>query len=128
MDSPTANQKSRPRITSHTLSKIYFIEDVIKSDGNLLKFDEFKQTYTSVRTNFVEYLGLKMAIEAFIKNCNVEHASVKLFHIELPFLYKLIFRNLKGCKEFYNIFISNRKITIQSQDKWNTEYERTLQL
>ena len=48
----------------NNINRIYHLT---KTDGSFLTFDEFQMKYVNVRTNFVTYNGLIMAIKAFMR-------------------------------------------------------------
>ena len=70
--------------------------------------------------NFVEYFGVRGAVEDFIrrKGIDTETENKPLINIYIPFHLKEILKSNKGCKDMYKLF-NNKKVVIKSKEKWN---------
>lgn len=88
-----------------------FIKDLLDSDGNFLRLQDMLKL--NIKTNFVEYAGLKKAVLAEFPN----HFGKKLIGPTLPKSIMLFYKNSKGCKDIYNILLHTKRETITSVKK-----------
>ena len=100
---------------------IYFIKDLIKDDGTLMDSQTFCDKY-EIRIIFLEYLGVRMAIENFIRTNQIITEMCSQHNIYSPFNIKEIFKSKKGSKDMYKVF-NTKSITSKSQQKWNNIFE-----
>ena len=96
------------------------INDLIHENGEFLSQDEFEHTY-NIKTNFVQFLGLKQAIMAYARTYNIISFSKKLHTPLLPASIHLLIKSKKGGKDFYTILNQNL-VKPTSQYKWNHVY------
>ena len=96
------------------------INDLIHENGEFLSQDEFEHTY-NIKTNFVQFLGLKQAIMAYARTYNIISFSKKLHTPLLPASIHLLIKSKKGGKDFYTILNQN-SVKPTSQYKWNHVY------
>ena len=75
------------------------INDLIHENGEFLSQDEFEHTY-NIKTNFVQFLGLKQAIMAYARTYNIISFSKKLHTPLLPASIHLLIKSKKGGKIF----------------------------
>ena len=100
---------------------IYFIKDLIKDDGTLMDAQTFCDKY-EIRVIVLEYLGVRMAIENFIRTNQIITEMCSPYNIYMPFNIKEIFKSKKGCKDMYRV-CNTKSITSKSQQKWNNIFE-----
>lgn len=100
-------------------SGILFIKDLLNEDGNLISYREFTRKYVSVRSNFLEYLGIKSAIESYIKKLNIQNKKVSLLQVDMLYFFRIVFKSKKGSKDFYNV-LNNNNTSVRSQEKWKS--------
>ena len=93
-----------------------FISDLFDSDKNFLSLDTFKRL--DVKTNFIEYSGLKQAV---IGNplYRAQKNTTFSYGPFLPISMAIFYFNKKGCKDMYNVLINRKKETSTSILKWN---------
>ena len=96
------------------------INDLVHENGDLFTQDEFEHTF-NIKTNFVQYLGLKRAIVAYARTHNVISFSKKLYMPFLPANIHLLIKSKKGGNDFYTILNQNLDKPT-SQHKWNNVY------
>ena len=96
------------------------INDLLHENGEFLSQDEFEHTY-DIKTNFVQFLGLKQAIMAYARTYNIISFSKKLHTPLLPASIHLLIKSKKGGKDFYTILNQN-SVKPTSQYKWNHIY------
>ena len=75
------------------------INDLIYENGEFLLQDEFEHTY-DIKTNFVQFLGLKQTIMAYARTYNIISFSKKLHTALLPASIHLLIKSKKGGKIF----------------------------
>lgn len=103
---------------------VFFINDLIKENGEFLSFEEFKHKY-NINTNVVTYQGLLSAIPRIWKQ-NIIYNGEKLTNTECK-LVSLLKSNRKVAKYFYNLFIMDHKeFPVKSSEKWNEKLEIAL--
>ena len=90
-----------------------FIYDLLDADGNLCSFDYIKSVLKS-KINFVEYAGLKKAIQ---ERQTLLHAFIKPPLPIIPATIAIFFKDKKGCKDMYRLLINNNKCKIKSISK-----------
>ena len=102
---------------------ILFLKDLFDEQGKLMDFYNFCLKY-QIHVNFVEYFGVRAAVETFIKRTGIdtETENKPLTNIYIPFHLKEILKSKKGSKDMYNIF-NNKEVVIKSKEKWNQVFE-----
>lgn len=100
---------------------IHFIRDLVDENGQLLTYEQFQAKY-NVRTNFVQFIGIRTSIEAYLRRIQIPVANEPLFNCHWPFNVKLIMKSSKGSKDIYTVLTS--KITVPTcQHKWDRVFE-----
>ena len=102
---------------------IHFIRDLIGENGLLLTYEQFQEKYNA-RTNFVEFMGIRTSIEAYIRRIHIQLGAESLFNCHWPFNVKLIMKSLKGSKDIYAA-LTCKTIVPTSQPKWEQVFENT---
>ena len=102
---------------------IHFIRDLIGENGLLLTYEQFQEKYNA-RTNFVEFMGIRTSIEAYIMRIHIQLGAESLFNCHWPFNVKLIMKSLKGSKDIYAA-LTCKTIVPTSQPKWEQVFENT---
>ena len=102
---------------------IHFIRDLIDINGLLLAYEQFQEKYNA-RTNFVEFMGIRTSIEAYIRRIHIQLGAESLFNCHWPFNVKLIMKSLKGSKDIYAA-LTCKTIVPTSQPKLEQVFENT---
>ena len=68
---------------------IHFIRDLVDENGQLLTYEQFQAKY-NVRTNFVQFIGIRTSIEAYLRRIQIPIATEPLFNCHWPFNVKLM--------------------------------------
>ena len=95
---------------------IFYINDIIKPDGNFLDYDDLKNEF-DLKTNILEANGLIRSIKAYLKKLK-ETKSEKIYGPSIPPSIEIIIKSKKGAKYIYR-HLKNKKIIINSQSKWS---------
>ena len=96
------------------------INDLVNDNSEYLSQDEFEHAF-NIKTNFVQYLGLKRAIVSYARTHNILTFSKKLHMRLLPANIHILIKSKKGGKDFYTILNQNLDKPT-SQHKWNNVY------
>ena len=75
-----------------------------------------------VQTNFIQFYGVRAAVELFIRNKGIAMNTNILTNNYLPFKIKVLFKNERESRDMYEL-INKKIITPSSQVKWNTIFE-----
>ena len=78
---------------------VYFINDIVSNEGELLTETEFKNKY-NIKTNFVEFNGIIKAIKSFAIKNKINIGNKKLQNPLLPTYIHIYLKAKKGCKDF----------------------------
>ena len=98
---------------------IYTINDVVKSDGTFLSFQNMIDTYGNI-TNFLDYASIISSIKAYIKNMNINLGTSKLDEPMMPLPLSILLQAKKGCRIIYDRLFDNKR-TPTSLEKWHKE-------
>ena len=101
---------------------IFFISDLLGNDGKLLSYELFCDRY-NFHPPFTLYYGMKTCIE----KRKLEFDMFSLFHhqAKYPIYIRILRKNTKGSKDFYDLFIKNIYIRPKSELKWEAELQLT---
>lgn len=90
----------------------------MNTDGSIMCFEEFIKKYGSVNTNFIQYLGIKRAIDFYINKLHIKNRKdVNHIQLDIPFLYKILFKSTKGSRDFYKTLISKEsKVKVKKSE------------
>ena len=103
---------------------VYFIKDLIDIDGSFMNLNTSCDTY-QIQVNFLEFWGIRSAIENFIRRKRIEMLEVpNMYYVYMPYYIKEILKNKKGSKNINAIFYK-KDVHIKSQIKWNNTFEYT---
>lgn len=97
-------------------SQVIFINDLISEDGSFLSYDYIRNSL-KVKTNFLEYTGLKKAIsknQEFTQNQLIKYASPFI-----PSTISIFFKNKKGCKDMYKTLVKSKLTNVTAISKWS---------
>ena len=72
--------------------------------GQLLTYEQFQVKY-NVRTNFVEFAGIRTSIETYLRRMQIPLVTESLFNCHWPFNVKIIMKSTKGSKDIYTVLI-----------------------
>ena len=100
---------------------VTIIDDFIKvhENNSLYSFQEFKEKF-HIDTNFLQYYGICCTIQKYLRlhDNQVDNFS----HPNIPANLKIIWRNKKGAKTFYNVLLNNSSIST-GRKKWDEIFE-----
>ncbi|MCG7878665.1 MAG: reverse transcriptase domain-containing protein [Candidatus Thiodiazotropha endolucinida] len=102
---------------------IHFIRDLFGENGQLMTYEHFLGKY-NVRTNFLEFIGIRSSIENYLRQTQIPVSNESLFNCHWPFNIKLIMKSLKGSKDMYTL-LTNKNIIPTSQLKWERIFNNT---
>lgn len=72
-----------------------------------------------MKTNFVEYSGLKRAVLEMLKNTDINEINkLKMIGPKIPNSISVFYKHKTGCKDMYNIFINEKKGLATCISKW----------
>ena len=96
---------------------IRYVNDLLDQKGGFLSIEDLQTKY-NVNKNFVQYNGIKQAIQKsfshLLKNSNTTHKNpLQGFNV------RCILKEAKGCKYFYSLFIDNKQVFFKCVNKWN---------
>lgn len=97
---------------------IIYVNDIVKENNVFYSFQEFREKFPGIRSNFLQYNGLISAVKKMFKN--FPHQNIKKLvgpWISPQFIIYL--KSKKGSKDMYGIFVKNKYIPI-GKSKWNT--------
>ena len=100
---------------------IHYIKDLFNDDGRLMNYNQFIQKF-EVQTNFIQFYGVRAAVELYIRNKGIAINTNILTNNYLPFKIKVLLKNERGSRDMYEL-INKKNIIPSSQVKWNTIFE-----
>ena len=80
-------------------ARFVFIRDLFDKDGNFLSLQ------VNIKTNFIEYTGLKKAVLSVLPN----QIKTNLIGPILPKTLMFFYKNSKGCKDMYSILLYKKR-------------------
>ena len=100
---------------------VSILNDFIKDDENctFYSLEEFKEKF-NIRTNFLHYYGIILTIQRYISKHDKPYQHIS--YPNIPINLKVILKNKKGAKTFYNILLDNSAVSL-GQKKWNDIFE-----
>ena len=96
------------------------INDFIKENGIFYTCEELNTIY-NIKMNFLQYHGIKKAIEVYLKKINISTFSSKLQYPIIPANIQVLLKSKKGSRDMYNILNINKSLPT-SKHKWNLKY------
>ena len=102
---------------------IHFIRDLMDEHWQLLTYEQFQVKY-NVRTNFLEFAGIRTSVETYLRQTQIPLVTESLFNCYWPLNVKIIMKSTKGSKDIYTVLI-NKNIVPTSQPKWERAFENT---
>lgn len=100
---------------------ITFVNDFFDESGNFYSQTEFEKKY-GLKSNFIQFHGIRQAIREFFRKSNVENMDKKLQYPLLPATVIPFLCSNKGCKDFYETLNRNNEKPT-SQNKWINIYD-----
>ena len=79
---------------------------MINENGEFYSQEEFERIF-NLKTNFLQFQGIKQAIKAYIKSFNITRFTKKLHYPIIPSNLVPFMKSRKGGKEFYMILNKN---------------------
>ena len=96
---------------------IHFVQDLINDNADFLTQRQLEEKY-GLRTNFLEYYGVKQAIKRFINKTNIDLDYNIRCNIFVPLNIKSIIKCGSGCKIIYAIMLGKAH-SPTSKEKWS---------
>ena len=105
---------------------IYFIQDILNSNGNFLTLDEF-QTKFQIKTNGLQYFQLIAAISSDLKKKAKTHAAPTRDLLETTRMSTFpgktnLDLSVMGCKNYYKLFNENCVVQPTGVKKWKDSF------
>ena len=94
------------------------IIDLFDTDGEFLSQETLK--HFNVNMNFLDYAGLRKTVLKRIELCDIKNTKLAMQPF-IPSTIAVFLKNIKGCKDMYNILISKKKEPVKSISKWKDE-------
>lgn len=94
------------------------IIDLFDLNGNFITYETIINS--KVKTNYVEYVGLRNAIFEYIGTCNMTQVKQKI-QPYIPMPLKVFYKSKKGCKDMYNLLTREKKKQVTSVKKLERE-------
>ena len=94
---------------------IRFVNDLLDENGHFLSFEEFK-IFLKVKSNFIQYNGMISCLKKnrpLLSNC-----SGRVEEPFIPFAFKTLFSQNKGCRNIYDVSIKPINVNFKSRLKW----------
>ena len=100
---------------------VTLINDLIKSSHpySFYTHEEFTQTF-GVTCHFLEYNGVVSAVKKYLSLSNFQGKKVQ--YPVLPSCLEIFFKNVKGTKDFYSVFLRSN-IVSTGRKKWNEKLD-----
>ena len=95
---------------------VNYIYDLVDLNGEFYSYASF-QNQTGIKTSFIEYCGLLEVIRKLIKEVRIEKKNYNIDRPTQPTLFKILFRDKKGCQRIHNILKFNLE-SPTAQTKW----------
>ena len=76
--------------------------DLTTEEGTAMTLESMKSTF-NVNVNILHYFRIRKLIKSFTSDFKNENLP-KLQHPNCPFHLKILLKQNRGCREFYNIF------------------------
>ena len=106
-------------------------------EGRTMTLESMKSTF-NVNVNILHYFRIRKLIKSSTRDFKDENPS-KLQHPNCPFHLKILLKQNRGCREFYNIFLNSKQLTlplceifwtflVETENKpvfWNNIYKST---
>jgi len=96
---------------------IRYVNDLLAPDGDFMSLSDIQNIY-NVQINFLHFYGIKKAISKSFSHL-LGNSDTILPSPFQGFNTNIILKDLKGCKRFYNIFVTGKKVYFKCMDKWN---------
>ena len=98
---------------------IVFVADLLDENGNFQSVENLQNTY-NLTINFLDYLSLKFTINKLLSKESPSEVTKTTTRPYIPDVTRLLLKNKKGSKMFYNI-LNNPKCDLKFKQKWNKE-------
>ena len=99
---------------------ILFVYDLLDQDGKLLSYEAFCDKY-NFAPPFTKYYGIMLNIQKLNYSFDIELFTKSQPHF--PNHVKILYKNKKGSRDFYDTFIKSMYCIPKSQPKWENELE-----
>ena len=98
---------------------ITYVGDLLDSNGFFISQKDLEQKYTLLKTNFLEYLRVKMCVEPYLKKYS---DNTRLFFYQpcLPIQIASLFGHNQGSKHFYKL-LNKTCPEMSFKNAWNNE-------
>ena len=114
-----------------------FVGDMMTEEGTTMTLESMKSTF-NVNVNILHYFRIRKLIKSSTRDFKDANPS-KLQHPNCPFHLKILLKQNRGCREFYNIFLNSKQQTlplceifwtflVETENKpvfWNNIYKST---
>ena len=105
-----------PNWSKHGIS---YVGDLLHSNGNFISQKDLEQKYTLLKTNFLEYLRVKICVELYLKRYR-EEGPLLFYQPCLPKQIASLFGHSQGSKHFYKL-LNKTCADMSFKTAWNNE-------
>lgn len=102
-------------------SGVNFINDLMDRNGNFYNLNDFERKF-NLNTNFLTYHGIIAACISYLGTLRFQHLPVKGQQPTCPALIYTIIKNMKGCRNIYDILV-NKNLLPSSIRKWERDIQ-----
>ena len=99
---------------------LFLINDFINKNGKMYTCEELNFIY-NIKMNFLQYHGIKKAIQVYLNKNNILDLTSKLQYPIIPANIQLLLKHKKGSKDMYEALNTNTSLPT-AQLKWNLQY------
>ena len=115
---------TNPTFFPHWFRKgIIFINDVIDCNFRFLSLQSLNTLYNINELDFLNYYKIKLQVESFLSKHLCEEMEIENYP-QLPFLpfqIKILYKNIKGGRDFYNLLTKTNLPEPKMKSKWNQD-------
>ena len=102
---------------------IYCVGDIVDSGGKIQSIDQLKNIY-GLNVNVLDYYRVKLSVQGLIKK-NKFDDNFNYKRPVHPFHLKVLMKSKKGCRDFYDVLISDSTKEPNAKIKWETLVDLT---
>ena len=122
------NLSRNPTFLPHWYKKrIVFVKDMLNSNNEVLTKENLGEMYTLNENNFINYYNIKLQVKQFLRQSPIDPYETLNPLPNFPFQTKILFKNKKGCRDFYQILNFNNIEPIM-KEKWHRDLETVMDM
>ena len=86
---------------------ILYINDLMDPEGGFYSLEALRRKYVNLRTNFLEYHGLRRTIIESFRNVSLFTNAKPVAKPFIPINIDILLKDKKGCRRIYKILLPN---------------------